>query len=560
VYFPPLAESVRALLSHNTQSPSGPAVFSWEELKYALSYLFTDDVSLRRVISSLCSLGYMMNVTWAEYGSVRDGSSTQLRDREYVLSNLNPLSTFLHFLALQSGGEIINGVISTKRISEICSNLLKCDSQPFIEALKQQGIIHHMVKDDSYLIAACLPDDPPPQESRPSKFLWTYRRSYLMRDYTVFPLDALAKCIASLLSWGTFNALWRDGCVVTRNEVSFSLKRKRVQEKIGSLTAWRDGLHLIASSNKEDGFRHATLLFFNLIQNVLSEFFAVQCDDVIPLDNSCDDWCPMNQIVDSFQFGRPAPPSMLGRDVNSVDLIPEFGIEGVRQILREKITFKEQVGEGSAGTIYRAEWRDAKCDAKVSDGASSSCSAAENVCEGDVISVAVKEFRPAQVPLGPYYQMSPSFMAFREYFSMNSLRHPNVVNLHGICLEQFPPLIVKEWMAGTDLYTALTDPHRLLRALEIFSAMFDEWYQVSVTQHRSSSPVDMRLKLRCEIEGMLNAAERMKRPNILDLVNKVVGTADVFWREKSKGTHELYAAAKAEVCVGCACTYDGTVW
>ena len=376
---------------------------------------------------------------------------------------------------------------------------------------------------ERFLIPCMLPDAVP--EGAPltcEKPQWVFRRSYFMTEGKAVPIGVMGKMIANSLRWGNVVCVWKEGCVVRKDEVFYSVRRQKVPQRDanGSVTVV-DGVHILISSSEGDfSSSHSSFMHFcQSVSNVLSEFYHISHVEVIPLDDDCTDWCTFDDIILSLLNRLPTVISRRGVH-QRVDVLCEYMQvkDMVKDIPSKNIQLFEVLGEGSYCVVRRGEVISNQ-EVEIEG------SGKGKEKEGEIIEVAVKilvDKKEVEGGEGDRKGIEKLILTNREVYLMGSIHHMNVVHLYGICTDKESPWVVMEFMRGGDLLTALTDPFRLAKNLKSLSKQFDVKYNENVFGFSSLSMKEALqkeiLSLRCSVDAIssfLSSVHWGKRNEIL---------------------------------------------
>ena len=341
-------------------------------------------------------------------------------------------------------------------------------------------------KGDRFLIPCMLPDFVPEKVSLlcPSP-QWMLRRSFLMGNGKTVPIGVMGKMIVNSMQWGCVVSVWKDGCVVSKDGIVYSVRRHSVQQKDPLCVV--DGIHIVLSSCESFSMSsHLSFMHFRQsILNVLCEFYFVEHTEVIPLDSECTDWCTAAEVM------------CLPQNVHSVrshcgvettvdnlccnDLRVEFLVKVIKA---EHIQLGEELGKGAFGSVWKANLLsscelESKSEGKEEELRSDSGTKESVRGEGIVKeAVGVKEVAVKILEKkngGNALQQIELIVSTNwEIYLMSCINDVNVVRLEGICIENEFPWIVMELLRGGDLFTALTDPFSINKFLKSFHKKYLE--------------------------------------------------------------------------------------
>ena len=300
---PKLLESARLTLcaSHPNSPPSSNRIplYSWDDVRSMLPFIGNED-SLKMIIRSLHTIGAIVEVKWYEY------KGDDLKERAYVVTDPKWLADLMKSVVTIGGSVVKCGVISKKQLLSLFSKQFQCDLETLIRLMCQLDVTVEMDEGERYLVPCMLADTKADNVTLKCKNpRWTFRRSYFISDGKSVPVGVMGKVIAISMRWGRVVSAWKDGCVVTRDDVWYSVRRNWVhipKKRVGSVSfaPMTDGVHIVMSSNSDGSTSESRVSFVRfrqLISNVLCEFYHVTSSEVIPTDDDCDDWCTLDEMA-----------------------------------------------------------------------------------------------------------------------------------------------------------------------------------------------------------------------------------------------------------------------
>ena len=309
---------------------------------------------MRTVVRSLHFIGAVVEIKWLEY----EGDA--LVERVYVIGNPKWLADLLRTIVTVCGGAVKNGVITRKQLIGLWSQF-KCETEPLIQLMGQLDVMVPLEEEgERFLIPCMLPDAVP--EGAPltcEKPQWVFRCSYFMTEGKAVPIGVMGKMIANSLRWGHVVCVWKEGCVVRKDDVCYSVRRQKVpQRDVNGSVAVVDGVHILMSSPESNlSSSHLSFTHFRQsVSNVLSEFYHISHVEVVPLDDECTDWCTLDDVILSIQRKLPMVTSYRGESQRVDALCGDLHVKDmVTNIPSEHIQLHEVLGEGSYGVVRRGE-------------------------------------------------------------------------------------------------------------------------------------------------------------------------------------------------------------
>ena len=574
---PLIIENARSTLNSSLSSKHIP-LYSWNEIKMMMGFIENEDL-LKTVIHSLHVIGVIVEIKWSEYeGDV-------LVEKVFVIGNPKWLSDLLRTIVTVSGGGVKNGLISRKQLIGLWSQL-KCDVEPLIQLMNQLDIMVRLGDGEEFLIPCMLPDS---ISQNGSEFVcsnshWIFRRSYLMCEGKAIPIGVIGKMIAVSMRWGQVKSVWKEGCVVMKDDVWYSVRRQRVKQNNGNGTmSVVDGIHILMSSMIgndstfcQKSFRH----FRQCLSNVLCEFYHIKHIEVIPIDDECSDWCCVDDVMKSIHEKVCWVTSQNGEKKRVDALCCDLRVEEfVMKISSSDIKLYEILGRGAFGTVQRGEVICHNRREKEKEKES------ENESEREILEVAVKvlekkdeEKKESEGNLqnekesekDENVDIKDIVSTNWEMYLMSSIDHVNVVKLIGVCVEEKTPWIVMELMKGGDLYTSLTDPSKLKNPLGKFVKSFQIEYNKVVL---GNSSLTMREAVGNEIENVQKCVDKVVAsssfgvshiPNdisssssssisgnsqhpLVKLFEKLLECGQNYWDTKTKESYEMFSQSQDEV-------------
>ncbi len=556
---PKIIDNARAYIDAAASHRKIP-LFGWDDVTSMLKFIDTQE-TLKNVIRSLHIIGSVVEVKWYEYDGPRQ------IEKIYVVGKPKWLADLLRTIVTVREGAVRNGVILKKQLVGLWSEF-DCATEPLVQLMSQLDIMVALDDGDRYLIPCMLsdtiPDGLPVTCPNP---LWVFRRSYLMEEGLSVPVGVMGKMIAISMRWGCVVTAWREGCVVSKNDVLYTVRRSRVRKRDtnGSFVK-TDSVNILMSSRHPDTSQSQLhfVQFRQAISNVLTEFYHVPHEEVIPLDDDCTDYCTLKDVIAALHHREKDVTSYYGEKKRVDILCSDLQVESfVMKIPEESLQLGEVLGKGAYGTVVRGDLSfDPTVQAGVGAGESSSAvksvksvknggAGGENSVGG--ISVAVKMLSAssgeAKVLDGDDLQniLSTNW----EIYLMSCIRNANVVQLYGVCVDKQPPWVVMELMEGGDLYTALTDPSRVRGKLSGFSKAFDKKYNEYMAL--PVSPVTMEEALNTEMDGLRRYMDRSLvtfgkvAPQLSEAFEKFWFSADQHWRLKSRQSHQEFISSRDKV-------------
>ena len=516
-----------------------------------------------------------------------NGSEATVTEKIYIIGQPKWLADLMRTVVTVRGSSVRHGFISRRQLYNLWSHY-ECDPNVLIQIMSQLDVMVRMENDaDTFLIPCMLPEtilpseddsaDPSGSSSRELKRLH-FRRSYLMEKGKAVPVGVIGKMIATAVRWGHYQNAWRDGCVVTQQGMWYLVRRQRVRilkkEYFGFEVskgvskdfggAFVDAVHIIMSSLSRDraSSQRSFFLFRQWMTNILTEFFHVTHTEVIPRDDECSDWCAVKDVICALEKKMPLVTSHFGEQIRVDTLCGDLRVESsVTKFSASEIQIFEELGTGSFGTVRRGEvfLPDPGTDSVTKKGKESReygddlVSSAQSKRTGSSVIVAVKMFFDVEEMkrrnLRKIDGLSSFLSANWEIYLMSCLRHPNVIQLIGVCFERHPPWLVIEYVAGRDLFASLTDPTFLEGHLVKFSAAFYQRYNEHVFGDALGDGRLMDDLLKIEIENLRKSVEGVTegRDAMRKCFEQLLECARVHWDEKSSKSNADFLDRKEEV-------------
>jgi hypothetical protein len=455
------------------------------------SFMDNDQV-LKSVIRSLHTIGAVVEVTWREY----EGDS--LVEKYFVVANPKWLADLLRSVVTVGGSVVRNGLIGKKQLIALWSGQYQCAAEPLVHLMSQLDVMVSVEDGEQFLIPCMLPDTKPDNVSLTCPDpRWTFRRSYFMTDEKAVPIGVMGKVIAISMRWGRIVTAWRDGCVVAKDDVWYSVRRQRVRQRVdGSGRSFMtDAVHVIMSANRAESSssaRSSFLRFRQLISNVLCEFYHVPHVEVIPMDDECADWTTLDDVLFALKSKKCMVTSHLGEQRRVDTLCSDLRVESmVVNIPAGNIRISGEIGRGSFGVVMKGELLPSPGDdfdvpshlARKKKSKKES----KKKKKKKAIPVAVKMIEePSSHRDGSAEKRQSDkgtlLSTNWEIYLMSTIQHPNVVQLYGVCVEKPSPWLIMELMNGGDLLTALTDPLLVAKSLDHFWLAYDRKYSETLLQ------------------------------------------------------------------------------
>lgn len=518
-----------------------------------LNFIEKEDI-LKTVIRSLHNIGAIVEINWLEY----EGDS--LVEKFFIISNPKWLADLFRTIVTVGGGIVKNGFISRKQLVSLWKQY-QCDTEPLIQLMGQLDIMVQL-DENQFLIPCMLPDTVSESLSFSCKNpRWTFRRSYFMCEEKAVPIGVIGKMIAHSLRWGCVQTIWKEGCIVLREDICYSVRRQRVRENTpDGPSRVVDAIHILMSSPQRDSSAARTTFmhFRQSISNVLKEFYHISYSEVIPIDDECKDWFTLHDAMEAIQRKSPWVTSHHGVQKRVDAFCSDLRVEAmVTNIPISNLNLFEDLGNGAYGVVKRGEvisFRgfDRGFDGKGKEKEEKTVEVAVKILKDTVTDPSGKENKDIHALISTNW----------EIFLMSTIRHVNVVQLLGVCVESNSPLLVMELMKGGDLFLALTDPSHFVKNIEKFSKSFDLEYQAAVF---GDTPVQMREVLKNEIIRLRQSIDltaswiaqqsasndasssTFSTLNFYDLLEKLLENSELHWVEKTATSYARYMKTIDEV-------------
>jgi hypothetical protein len=516
------------------------------------SFIDNDQV-LKSVIRSLHTIGAVVEVTWHEY----EGDS--LVEKYFVVGNPKWLADLLKSVVTVGGSVVRNGLIAKRQLIALWSGQYQCAAEPLVQLMSQLDVMVSVDDDDQYLIPCMLPDTKPDNVPLTcSDPRWIFRRSYFMTDEKTVPIGVMGKVISISMRWGRVVTAWRDGCVVAKDDVWYSVRRQRVRQRVDSSgrSFMTDAVHIVMSANRAESSsaaRSSFVRFRQLISNVLCEFYHVTHVEVIPMDDECADWATMDDVLFALKSKKCMVTSHLGEQRRVDTLCSDLRVESmVANIPAGNIRIFDEIGRGSFGVVMRGEFLPSPGDELEvpSHLARKSKSKKEKKKKKKkAIPVAVKIMEAPSAHRDGSAERRQAEKASLlstnwEIYLMSTIQHPNVVQLYGVCVEKTSPWLVMELMNGGDLLAALTDPLGVSKMTENFWVVFNRKYSdILLLSHSSVSLSDFG----SQIDALRSSVRLSGSEELCSCCEQFLESAERHLNERTKDSYMALTSLKKKV-------------
>jgi hypothetical protein len=286
-----------------------------------------------------------------------------------------------------------------------------------------------------------------------------------------------------------------------------------------------------------------------VIRNILSEFYRVRFDEIVPVDDMCSDWCTLLSVMDAFERNIESVQTKNRAASYRIDAIcPDMVIEKIiPTIPKSRLNLLNILGEGSSGRVFRAQL--------LPDGADEICeskSVHSNRCfqinpQSHFVAVKVcTTTLDGKDQTDVHEENLRKMIELRhEIFLLSVMQHPNLIGLRGVCIDDVHPWVVMDIAMGGELCVQLTDPALLIQNVDEFMKVYDVEYLKFDNQNK------------VPIESVTHLAEAQKK------VENVVGTthqaiqqkseyffvcAKEHWNYRSNSSYHNFLSSRDQVC------------
>ena len=298
----------------------------------------------------------------------------------------------------------------------------------------------------------------------------TFRRSFLLKIQksqksakSSLPVGVMGKVLCSMFQWGKVRYAWKTGCVVVCGDNENKVVAMMWEGDCGG----RAGVHFVfcgdtspssslGSSSSFDkscsSVRGLLQQVTQLMKNLFEDFYKVDYEGVVPC--SVDQqgvpvtWVNVNEILVSI-YQSNSKVSMVRRDGEVVEklaiggLAPDLMLDEdcVSFFDKNKIVFGRLLGSGAYGEVWEGEipW---ETDIEK-----------ERQEEEEKSYPKTKKVAVKKILLDPLSEKGRSTeeilkeLHHEAYLSLR-VRHPNVVEMVGMCAQASPPLLLLELLDG----------------------------------------------------------------------------------------------------------------
>ena len=327
----------------------------------------------------------------------------------------------------------------------------------------------------------------------------TFRRSFVLkiqqsekREKRSLPVGVMGKVLCSMFQWGKVRYAWKTGCVVVCGEdnqtkivgmmwegdcwgragVHFVFCEHNNTSPSSSSCPSRSSGSLSSSSKTCTSVRGLLQQASQLMKNLFEDFYKLEYEAVVPC--SVDEqgvpvtWVNVDDIVASI-YGSESEVSVMTRDGKVVDKVAVGGLapdlmldEDCAHFFDEdEIVLGRLLGNGAFGEVLEAEvsWEnDLEESLKEEDdeernegkgkGKEKEQDNIEKVPPPKTKKVAVKKILLDKLLKGGGNQKEILKELHHETYLSLQVRHPNIVEMVGMCAQTSPPLLLLELLDG----------------------------------------------------------------------------------------------------------------
>ena len=458
--------------------------------------------------------------------SFEDASASFTKSVYIILKPHVLIHLFRSVIALVGPHVLQIGVLSRSKISHHWARIIPEIYHEAIARLFDQLGVMVPIDSERFLVPSLLPECKPDLEIMEQKEATTVlRRSFLLKTGVTLPLGAIGHMIAATIRWnegGKVTSIWRGGCVVAREDITFSVRTDRVFDPP------QEGIHITVSAKQRGkDVTFAFLHFQSVIRNLFTNFYNLEYLEIIPYDVGVSDWTTLDAVVDAREKNSNVVTWIKNRGkVWLSQICPDILCEDmILRIPKDRIQFMETLKSRDDGRVIKASIPKSLIRRKF---------------EEMEISFREEERVLAVVRLTDEKLTSETILtANREAYIMASLKNPYILSLYGVCTDYQTPLLITEYMDHGDLRTFLEDPLSLSRKLDAF---LSSWEQKR--QKHFSCPMEEVLQM--EAASLHNALEKVEVSEVKDAVDDVIIEADRAWR--IQGDAALLFEMRNRVC------------
>ena len=551
---PRLFEEIRQSFQQYRDSGKGSHFVEMNQLKQDVGNTKTlknlTDESWEWCLRVLNCVGGIVLVDWDSYaGNKRFRSTFVIVRPSWLVDMFKTVVTMRHNF-------VKDGIISIEGLRKCWKEYDSSMHDLLLEALEKFDVVCRL-SGDKVIVPCLLPDCPPDDflgwtqnGERASRCLRTneniarfstFRRSFLKirksqkRENRSLPVGVMGKVLCSMFQWGKVRYAWKTGCVVVCGDTENKIVAMMWEGDCGG----RAGVHFVfcgdaspspssslGSSSSLDkscaSVRRLLQQASQLMKNLFEDFYNVDYEAVVPC--SVDQqgvpvtWVNVNDILGSL-YQSNSKVSVVTRDGEVAEQIAVGGLapdlvldeDCVRFFDEDKIVLGQLLGNGSYGEVFRGEisWENdmeesLKEGKEEGDEERNEGKGKGKEKEGEGVEkerqlitkkVAVKKILlDKALEKGDNQEDILKGLHHETYLSLQ-VRHPNVVQMVGMCSQTSPPLLLLELLDGViffffiiisknviienvitfssyqDLFSSLTDPLSLEPTFEEFFKM-----------------------------------------------------------------------------------------
>ncbi len=474
------------------------------------SRLPIDPKLIKQGIQALHVIGDIVEVRWRSYDEI---SKTITKNVFVVLKPAILIELLRSVIAIVGPHVLQVGILSRSKITLHWSRILPpLYHEVIVRLLDEMGIMAPLDA-ERYLVPSLLPDCKPDLDlmalKEPSIVL---RRSFLLKPGVTLPLGAISHMIAATIRWsegGVVNSIWRSGCVVTRDNILFSVRTDWVFQPPQA------GIHLVVSA-KQSGkaLTFAFLHFQNAIRYLFTSFYDLEFVEIIPSDTAVSDW---TTLADVMLAREKASNVVTWKKSNGKvwvsQICPDILLEDMMtRIPKDQIQFLESLKTFDGGRVLKASVSKGVVRRNRSD------TEAEKA-ESDRVVAVVRLY-------DENFTSENVVTANREAFLMVSLQSPYILSLYGVCTDYQTLLVIMEYMEYGNLEAFLDDPVSVACKLSAFMSSFDQ-SRLKYSSQRMSDVLENEVaSLRCAVEECRVGEVEDAMEILLDEAAKAWGSQD----------------------------------
>ena len=316
----------------------------------------------------------------------------------------------------------------------------------------------------------------------------TFRRSFLLkrqkcekREKSLLPVGVMGKVLCSMFQWGKVRYAWKTGCVVVCGDNHTKIVGMMWEGDCGG----RAGVHFVfcelrtsksaylSSSSLNKSCTSARGLLqqaSQLMKNLFEDFYKMDYEVVVPC--SVDEqgvpvaWVNVDDIVVSI-YQSKSDVSVVTRDGNVVEKVAVGGLapdlmldeDCARFFDEDEVVFGRLLGNGAFGEVLEGE---ILLGNRIEDSFKGEGDEGQNEGKGkgkekeqddekehpETKKVAVKKILLDKLLERGSNQKEILKQLHHETYLSLQVRHPNVVEMVGMCAQTSPPLLLLELLHG----------------------------------------------------------------------------------------------------------------